>query len=329
MFGNLIASIGLACAIGTPKITTVQRANYNYTIQGAYNILHVEDNEPYFTGQLFNEDLSIYYDNSLYGYGEFWCVNPNQYTDFYATFENIDLFELYYIEEYNLVVLHIDYYQYDIRIEISENDMFSDLDSGHAIDELQYIAFACLHTQNFTENQYKLFNTVFGHQNNSFYTYYTGWYSMVREFNFSANDYWFSNIIASQMYNNQLYQFSQFHVSEEALSLSFSYATLSGDTFGYDAIVRNVYQTKANRIYFTGALISDKDLIRLNSIGAFTYAVEDVDYSFADLFFDIGDTPVVFITHLLDFELFGINFAVAFMGLVSLICMVFLIRKVI
>lgn len=85
----------------------------------------------------------------------------------------------------------------------------------------------------------------------------------------------------------------------------------------------------SSNIYMTSVKMTNTTYNRLSSVGVFAY-VRDTSYdnvTFKDFFFSLVDTPVYFASSLLSFELFGVNLFIALTGLLTLCCILLLIKK--
>ena len=331
MLGNLIASVIISCGVAcsTPRIERPRQAYVN-TLNNGYCLKHVDDQEPYFTGQLFDADVYLDFNDIAPQY-TFYFGNGDVYSDFAYTFEKVDFASLSYDYQSNEIGIYIEYYDLNFNLYIGEGMTFADL-LNHVPNgyDLEYLAVATSQVVNIGEDAFNLFSTVFGRENNSAYIYYTGWYTFLASPRpSSVNRLVSTHLFTNLTYNGYLYN-EMLVENGRSTDLNISFSNSRSEygviAFQYDD---GGWKIKDNRVYFSGALISDKDVERLQLIGTFGFVPSSTEYTLSDLFFDIGDTPVVFITGLFDFELFGVNFAVAFMGVITLMIMVFLIRKVI
>lgn len=85
----------------------------------------------------------------------------------------------------------------------------------------------------------------------------------------------------------------------------------------------------SSNIYMTGVKMTNTTYNRLSNVGVFGY-VRDTSYddvTFRDFFFSLVDTPIYFASSLLSFELFGVNLFIALTGLLTLCCILLLIKK--
>lgn len=326
MLSTLFTALGLAVSCSTPLIESPQRAFTGNNVNFSYYIKHADDNLPYFTEPLFNHDVEINF-NELTGRdlsttnNDFFVCNINEYTDFYGTFEGVDDFTISYIGETSAIYIYVKYYDVSYNLRILMGDTIQDItdtsSSSMASTYVEYLACAFPYMINISNEQKQLFDVVFGREGNDNFFFYTGWFSVNNSFNYRGAD-WRTHLISNITYNNDLYGRVDFECINNTLDIGFYYGTNTGN-----------YTPTQKHIYFNSVLISEIDYSRLENVGSFNFIPSSQEYTLSDLFFDIGDTPVVFITGLFSFELFGINFAYAFMSLLTLICIVFIIKKVI
>lgn len=177
-----------------------------------------------------------------------------------------------------------------------------------------------------------VFNTLFTKDNNYLTTTYTGYY------NFNLNLQSINTNVAvfgPITFDNQLFK----------LFTNKNNGVLGGSTqllfLGYDLDIDSYVYSPYNLPFDTNLTVSQNLLLsgvkmslttynNLSNVGVFNY-VRDTSYDdtdFEDLLFTVADTPVYFISQFLSFELFGMNLFVALSGLITLIVVIFIIRKI-
>ena len=67
---------------------------------------------------------------------------------------------------------------------------------------------------------------------------------------------------------------------------------------------------------------------KFDMFGDFEYINDHNDYGLDDLFISIADTPITFLTSMFNFQLFGTTFYVAVMGIITVIAIFYIVRKV-
>lgn len=167
---------------------------------------------------------------------------------------------------------------------------------------------------------YAVFNSLFTGGGNSFVSTYTGWYTLTSpnyQTNFKLNGFFTVN-------NNLYNQIEYFDYT--------AYATLN---YGYNSqsetitIVDNKQLQVRNTILFSNVLIPNYARSSLLSVGVLGYAYEPVQYTFGDMIFSVVDAPVYMLSQLFSFELFGLQFYIAFMGVVTIVLICFVLKKII
>lgn len=338
MFLSLLTSVLLSVgvfscafqekAVETPKI----EKQFSYTgtnnVYGTYILKHVDDNEPYFTEQIADVDIQIvFYDYNTYR--QFHVTNISPSLDYYGSFGVVDNLTISYYHADNEIFIDIDYYDSANRtFGIYEESTFDDLNSSN-----YHFEYFAINTQEFvyyTEEQMLLFNTLFTKQVSSFFTCYHGWYSTLPVISYTGAD--FGVLLYDNFsFNNSLFNSLEFgyYSSTHSFIIDAIFYNVLDDSTSRANIYNNGYLINQNHYYFNELYISNIALQRMQLIGTFTFLPSSQTYTLTDLFFDIGDTPVVFITGLFDFDFLGVNFSVAVMGILTLICMVFILKKVI
>lgn len=339
MFLNLLTSILISSCVSlgatqqkclkSPKIENVQQVSVGDSLgvlSGGYYLKYTNDEQPYFTGQLFDHDVSVDF-VSMFSTSEYensttmYFVNIDEDHSLFGTFDIPSTARISYDSDDNMISFDLSFYESDsFYCSIYVNDYFQDIGSLGGFD-LSYIACYFIRYINVDSDTLALFNTLFSRTFNEHFVTYTGWYS----FNTSGfvHQLGLSTIVGSLSANNTLFM---------SMSVS-NYASLTvyfnSPMNTYDLIENDVFQSSNTRVYMSNVLITDLDFVKISAIGSFTYIPSSDGYTLSDLFFDIADTPIYFITSLFSFELFGIQFYIAFMGLVTILAMVFIIKKVI
>ena len=202
MLGNLIASVIISCGVAcsTPRIERPRQAYVN-TLNNGYCLKHVDDQDAYFTGQLFDHDVYLDFNDIAPQY-TFYFGCGFMYSDFAYTFEKVDFASLSYDYQANEIAIYVEYYDLNFNLYIGEDMTFSDL-LNHVPNgyDLEYLAVATSQVVNIGQEAYTLFSTVFGRENNSAYIYYTGWYTFLA----SPRPSNFDPLVSTHLFTNLTY----------------------------------------------------------------------------------------------------------------------------
>lgn len=183
-----------------------------------------------------------------------------------------------------------------------------------------------------------IFNAIFTTADNVYTRSYTGYYNFRNGLsNISSYIVVFGYFMFNQSSYTLMFNYGDgIHTdSYTALYLSY-YQLIDLDGNGYQgysiesfALPFNSNSVISFNIYMTGVKMSNTTYNRLSGVGVFGY-VRDTSYdnvTFKDFFFSLVDTPVYFASSLLSFELFGVNLFIALTGLLTLCCILLLIKK--
>ena len=176
-----------------------------------------------------------------------------------------------------------------------------------------------------------IFNAIFTHDDNAYTYTYSGYY------NFNSN---LSSIVSAVgvygylNFNNYIYFgfTNKFYSSVSVSDLYFEYykdEAFEFDYYPYSLPFDNNTVLSKN-ILMSGCKMSIDTYTRLSNRGIFAYQRDTTydDTDFEGLLFTIADTPVYFLSQFLNFELFGMNLFLALSGLITLIIVIFILRKV-
>lgn len=182
-----------------------------------------------------------------------------------------------------------------------------------------------------SSNGAKCFDALFTHYDNAYTTTYNGYIHFLNNTTFSYPFTAFgTEIIDTSMYYDLLvpYQPSGSYVNNTLIVQKSNYYTYS--YIFYEDVSYTLPLASYSRDWLTSnykmSLTSKRNL---GYIAYYGY-VRDTSYdnvTFKDFFFSLVDTPVYFASSLLSFELFGVNLFVALTGLLTLCCILLLIKK--
>lgn len=174
-----------------------------------------------------------------------------------------------------------------------------------------------------TKNRWDMY---FTHEGNSYCNVYTGWYTMNNSYIAPIRNF---QIFGNFIVNNNLYTSLQY-TTDSGGYLEAHLDDFNNDFYSSIYIWRyNQYQINDKLIYFTEVMIPQTTMINLRANGVFGYAYEPVNYTFGEMIFNIIDAPIYMLSQLFSFTLFGIEFYIAFIGIVTIILICFIVRKIV
>lgn len=162
-----------------------------------------------------------------------------------------------------------------------------------------------------------IFNFFFTKQVNSHHEYYTGFYT----FNNNVNGFYqlYGNVSANNvMFNYLSYNYNNdinFYYQQEGLS-TISYTLYQSSTWN-----------ASRSVYFSSVLIPSDLRLYMEARGVFAYVPQTELSDLQDLFFALADTPIYYLTTWFNFDLLGFNFGIAIISLLSLLLVLFIIKK--
>ena len=208
---------------------------------------------------------------------------------------------------------------------VGDGDSLNDIDTDYTDLIVQFRGAYTL-----IGDEADLFNLIFTHEDNIYTTTYNGYYSMSNNANINN----IVGIFGAISFNQYVYTY----VTNRADDLFFDYQKLN---FGYFDVTTDMFQEKSyyvpfdkNYVYSNNLLISNGKMTlqtyqRLSTYGVFAYerdtSYDDSDWK--DLLFSVMDSPIYMISRLLNFEIFGINLYIALAGLLTIVVIVFCVRK--
>lgn len=318
MFKSLFASLMLATSFGTPNINTVvpKKAVNNNQLYGAYCFKDFTDIRQTFRDYCTDVGWDIT-DDIL------WTFNGNAdmvlfYNDNYKNYYVASEISIEYSYQDKTLDINISADEDTSReywTFVDENNSLGDTDFDELVLYFPNPVYADL---NFTQ----FVNYWFTQSGNPYVTSYTGWYT------FGASPFTnnvdsvsvMGNIIA----NNNLVNF----IGKGATVYTRIYQPYTNDYHDFDLYSSNTWYGSRS-VYFTGVLFPQSAKTEFNKMGVFDYVQEYEHYEFGQMIFSVVDAPIYMLSQLFSFELFGIQFYVAFMGITTIILICFVLRKII
>lgn len=178
----------------------------------------------------------------------------------------------------------------------------------------------------------KIFDAIFTHDDNAYTYTYSGYYnfnSNLSSIGYPIGVYGYLN------FNNYVYYGFTNRYYYEISSGELYFAFYREELFGFDAYTYVLpFDDKtilSKNILMSGCKMSIDTYTKLSQRGIFAYQRDTTydDTDFEGLLFTIADTPVYFFSQFLNFELFGMNLFIALSGLITLLVVIFIIRKII
>lgn len=241
----------------------------------------------------------------------------------------------YYVgdeEEVTTNYIYVSFQLYDIDTnELSlDVDIYSTdtLASVQRLEEVRTLMFYVINGVNLNPQDYKVFNFLFTHDDNTFMRSYIGYYSFINNgILFNGNHY---NIFGTSTIGNSI-SFTFDFYSIDGYSIN-SIERLTYDVLGQNYTISSFIIPKrpSNFVYFDNVKMSISTYTALNgTLGSFSYMPSTSQpTSFEDLLFGIADSNLYFIASLFNFEMFGMNLYIALSGLLTLVIVIFIIRKI-
>lgn len=173
------------------------------------------------------------------------------------------------------------------------------------------------------------FDNYFTLEGNAYVTTYTGYYSFSQGLTDINSKF---AVYGTTMFNNILGTgLTNYVYTSDTFGL-YTYDTATGyyDLTTYTLPFNSMYVSGAN-VNFVNAKMTNETKTLLESVGIFSYQQDNTynDATFNDLLFSVVDSPIYMISRILNFELFGVNLFIALTGLLTIVVIVMLVRKLI
>lgn len=246
--------------------------------------------------------------------------------------------ETYYRQNY-LYQINFDHrYQGEITIDMYFYDLYLNEDAvsftlydGETLteqsSEVASLFFYCHDSILLHGDIAKVFDSCFTTADNNYTTSYTGYYSFLTTLTSLPQNVC---VLGNMLFDNSSsFGFTNYGYTSNKLGFfKYSLEDNAYSVYLYDLpFNKNVIST--NNLMLTNCKMTKTTKTYLDSVGFFGF-VRDTSYddiTFKDFFFSLVDTPVYFASSLLSFELFGVNLFIALTGLLTLCCILLLIKK--
>lgn len=319
MIHEIIASLLLATSCGTPLIrTTPLKANLS-KISGIYNFRNSVDTtylEKYRQSGAVTEyiyfDTSNITDKTMY-IDPIRIDNENYYLSY---------MQLGYSGLQSAVYIRMYYYDDEGTIDEFNVTYYESANIEYIASEMQDMYFYVRESILLDEMQSDLFKAVFTLDENEFTKNYSGYYQ-------------FNNYLASGNYNYNMYGNvtigQRMYYNSNLLTnkvVTNTYNSQNGIYENYDIMLPFTNSGTPGQWYLN-VKMTEEDYTNWQRVGNFGYIpqVTPGEYTFSDLFFDLADTPIYFVYSIFNWELFGANLFLAFIGLTSFALILVLFRK--
>lgn len=183
-----------------------------------------------------------------------------------------------------------------------------------------------------TGDEAKLFDIFFTKEDNILTTTYNGYYSFNNNISSINNWYFISGAIS---FNNRVYNVftnkGDGVVGSSATAICGSYFNIELQQYYMQSFGlpfdRNY--VSSNNVLMSNAKMTKASYNILTNYGVFAYQHDSTydDADWKDLLFSVMDSPIYMISRLLNFQLFGINLYIALAGLLTIVIIVFCVRK--
>lgn len=334
MIKTLFATALLSFSVGAKSIDHREAATNNrLTINGCYNFKDVID------------DLSSIDDGRYEIVFENYVNNVSQNLQIVPIHRSSETSTIWYCDsiqfdksDYNVeLTFHVYNYAYSHGV-----DWIYNFNSGDDISDFSSssydLIFEVRQSYVLLDEETQLFNALFTSEDNIYTISYSGFYSFRNNLSTMNNKF---AVFGYSIFNQQTYSF-MFNYgdgvhTDTASGIYMSYYSLYDENYsnyeGYAiesfAFPLNRNYVESSQILFNNVKMSQTSYQRLASYGAFAY-VRDTSYDDADwkdLLFSVVDSPIYMISRLLNFEIFGINLYIALAGLLTIVVIVFCVRK--
>lgn len=331
MFKTLLATLMLSTSFGTPLIKTTPYKAQNYqNISGSYTLTDTYDYDTFFKYVPSTQYVSVEIttQSDMYWFGD--SVQTSDLYNIYLqyNYEGNEFFEIFIYTENSTQARYYAYFDKEEATDLTDLTHIGNF--TQTIIENLVISFTSERT--ISGNAMYLWNFFFTKNGNRYTQYYNGyyhynlsnWYNPVTNFDYQYGAYYMTdstiyNCIAqnSPSYLNSVYYYSMYYDTE-------GHQYVNGGTYYY---LRGEYQPVSN-ILITGLL---PKTVRdgLSAEGVFQFVNDTPPTTWYEMILSTMDAPLYFLTSLFSFELFGINLMLAFSGLLTLLIIIVVIKKVV
>lgn len=325
MIKTLFATALLSFSVGAKSIDHREAATNQATyVNGSYNF---KDSFDFDTDEFDLSDYEIVFEDigSVKSY-----LNPMSFIDGGGHF--------YYVYKINFNTnspntIALTFYYYDVHSSSSFSFSVGNGDNITGLDtDYNDLIINFRQTYILAGDEAKLFNYVFTKEDNVLTTTYNGYYSFSN--NLSSINSWFF-ISGAISFNNRVYNVftnkGDGVVGSSPSAVCGSYFNIQQNQYYMQSFGlpfdRNY--VSSNNVLMSNAKMSKSSYNVLSNAGVFAYqhdtSYDDSDWK--DLLFSVMDSPIYMISRLLNFEIFGINLYIALAGLLTIVVIVFCVRK--
>lgn len=321
MIKEFLATVLFAFSSGTPLTkTTPYKANL-YKVGGMYNLRNSPNTDltSKYKAQGTTTSL-IYFDTSVENGQTPLYLDPLriQGTTYY-----LESMQLNYTGLQEATYITVNFYEQDSTRQSFQFNYFDTARIEYLQDFLRDMYFYVRESVLLDEVQTDLFNAIFTKEENLYTKNYTGYYS------FNTNENYIDCVLG--MYGNITIGQNMYYTIEEDTTSSFKlgYYDASTSTFSTTTLSLPFSATGQSSQWYLTVKMSQSEYDNWGQCGTFGYVpqVTPDAYSFSDLFFNLADTPIYFIYSIFNWQLFGANLFIAFIGLVSFALILLLFRR--
>lgn len=325
MVNSLILSglllFGVSGAAISPSYTLNVSGIYNYR-ESFEGLVDLFDSEGQFNFTLTFDSTNQKHNCPLY-------FNDDNEIEYYISDLNMNLFSPYG----GIVLCAVTYNVYDI---FGNTDSYTiSISSSVLLDNVGYPAtmFYSINSYLLQGRNAVLFSLIFTKEDNHLVRTYNGYYNFVANSGILP----FIEVYGSIVFNDRLWlTMSNSNMDGESHGGA-KLQLLYYDVFNYRYDFQEYYYplsaselSVSTNLLLNNCKMSVTTYERLSNIGVFSYVnTQTSDTTFKDMIFSIMDAPIYMITRLLSFELFGINLFAALTGLLTIVALFVLIRKVV
>jgi len=312
MIKEIFATLMLSTYIGTP-IVRHNQAQY-YQLSGSYCVREVIDWDTLYY-EYWNTDITFEINNDKQIYVSAYLGGS------YAT--DLITYQMGITNDHaNDLVTFTWTYAYGGSEYSFDMDLYDEFGNLSLVAQTMSVYFG--EPYNVTQEQYFYWNCMFTKEGNPYNEVYTGWYTFSNYINVGSLSSFavYGNVnVANVLYNHLGYTPNELYASyfNATTQINYVQTIYENDKFNVDT----------QNVYFTGVMIPRDFKTILTGIGTFGYVPQYQQYTFGEMIFNVVDAPIYMLSQLFSFELFGIQFYVAFMGIVTVVLICFVLRKII
>lgn len=336
MLFQLIATGLLAYGVATSSVNVnngYSNNNSNFNIDNSLNAL----NEVSYGNLIGSYNFKEFFDFSnidrrvsdvfVYFTDSYELIAPFSYGSFVGYLNYIS-FEVDYFADTDFATSIFVYFEYFDPTNNAINNINLTIDNLDSVTDLGaygYVMFSVFNSIIVDVDTLLIFDSLFTHEDNTYITSYTGYYSRLSGGALLSNQQYV--ILGNLTIDNRLVYDLVFYSNNNTNINSMSYAIW--DVANSKITQVGINGLNFNYIYMSNVKMSRSTFNTLNgSIGVFQYIAPVEPSNFEDLLFGIADSQLYFLASLLNFDMLGINLYIALSGLITLGIVIFIIRKI-